>query len=223
MNVEDLIEKIIKKPLFLKLKGMVENNSYHDHEDVYSHLIKTKDIAKREISGGFITNPEAKQLFLQFVKEDFYGMKRSDILVLIALLHDIGKMLSVKEGSNFHPILVTNSSGITSIPGHEYWGSTIVGYVLQGLTMEPEVITYMANVIRLHDTFNESCWPPKKDWPMEVILNDVKSRAEDFYKEALFNIYCDCFTAKQFEYGKEMIIKIFNEPDLYIKREYVIH
>ncbi len=124
--MNNLIEKIILDPLFLKLKDVIENNPSHNHERVCDHLIKTRDIAQREISGEFIISPEAKKLFLEFVNEDLYGMKRADIMILIALLHDVGKILSVKEGDNLHPILVTNSSGITFLPGHEYWGSTIV-------------------------------------------------------------------------------------------------
>ena len=96
--MDPLIEKIIRNPLFLRLKNVVENNAWHDHEDVYSHSVKTKDIARREISGDFITNPQAKKLFQQFTNEDFNGMKRADIMILIALTHDIGKILYVKEG-----------------------------------------------------------------------------------------------------------------------------
>lgn len=222
MDLNTLISKIISNPIFLKLKNVVENNGYHDHETVYDHLIKTKDIAKREIAADFITNPEAKKLFLQFINEDFQGMRRAEIMTLIALLHDIGKILTVKEGNNIRSIVVTDSSGMTSIPGHEYWGSTIVTDTLQGLTLDPEVITYIANVVRLHDTFGEVYFNVRKDWSMETLLNDTESRAEGLYKEAMFNQYCDCFTAKPFEYGKEMLIKLFNQPGLYIKREYVI-
>lgn len=220
--IEEYIKKIIDSPLFIKLKDVVENNDYHDHEAVYDHLIKTKDIALREIKGDFVTNSEAKKLFLEFVNKDFQGIKRTNIMVLIALLHDIGKILSVKEGGNFSPIVVTDSSGITSIPGHEYWGSTIVEMILKDFNLESEIIAYISNVTRLHDTFGGAYWALKKNWPWDLVLNDVKSRAEGFYKEALFNIYCDCFNAKPFEYGENMIVKVFNEPSLYIKREYVI-
>lgn len=220
--IEEYIKKIISSLLFLRLKDVVENNGYHDHEVVYDHLIKTKDIAQREIKGDFIANPEAKKLFLKFVNEDFYILKRVDIMILIALLHDIGKILTVYEGDTEHPLLATNSSGITFCPGHEFWGSTIIGEILNDLALPEEVINYIATIIKLHDTFSDSYWKDRKEWLLEQILNDVKSRAGGFYKEALFNIYCDCFNAKPFEYGKSMIIKIFNEPSLYIKREYVI-
>lgn len=222
MDLHTLILKVISSPIFLKLKNVVENNGYHDHEPVYDHLIKTKNIALKEIKGDFITSPEAKKLFLEFVNEDFQGMKRTDIMILIALLHDIGKILYVKEDHHSRSIVVTDSSGITSIPGHEYWGSTIVAEMLQGLTLNPEVITYIANIVGLHDTFGEVYFNIRKDWPIETLLNDVKSRAEGLYKEAMFNQYCDCFTAQPFEYGKEMLIKLFNELSLYINREYVI-
>lgn len=222
MELDNIIASIIKNLLFLRLKEVVENNGYHHHEKVYDHLIKTKAIAKREISADFITNPEAKELFFEFVNEDFHGMKRADIMILIALLHDVGKILSVKDGNNLHPILVANSSRITSLPGHEYWGSTIVEKFLKEFTLDPQILRYISNVIRLHDTFSENYWAPRNDWPMEAILNDVKSRAEGLYKEALFNIYCDCFTAAPFQTAKEKIVQIFNEPALYTKREYVI-
>ena len=222
MDLEKAIQTIIQNTLFLGLKDVVENNAYHDHEPVYSHLIKTKDIALNEIKGDFITSLEAKKHFLKFVNENFQGMKRADIMILIALLHDIGKILSVKEDDNVRPIAVTDSSGTTSIPGHEYWGSTIIGTILQDFTLKFEIITYIVNVVRLHDTFGGVFFDTRKDLSTETLLNDVKSRAEGLYKEAMFNQYCDCFSAKPFEYGKEMLIKLFNEPDLYKKREYVI-
>lgn len=220
--IDNFIEKILQNPLFLKLKNVVENNGYHDHEDVYSHSIKTKDIALREIKGDFITNLEAKKAFLQFINEDFHGFKRADVMILIALLHDIGKILSVKEDSNIHPLLVTNAQSITSCPGHEYWGSTIVAEVLKDLSLPKEITDYMAAVIRNHDAFSADYFEAKSDWDLNFLLNHVKSRAEGLYKEAMFNQYCDCFTAQPYQKAKEMIVKIFNQPTLYIEREYVI-
>lgn len=220
--VNNFIEKVIQNPLFLKLKGVVENNGYHDHEDAYSHSVKTKDIAIREISGNFITNPEAKKAFTDFIAEDFHGFNRGDIIILIALLHDIGKILCVKENGNTHPLLVTDASGVTFCPGHEYWGSTIAALVLKDLSLPEEITVYIANVIKLHDTFSAGYFEGKQNWAGDLFINDVKSQAEGLYKEALFNRYCDCFTAEPFQAAKEMIIKIFNEPALYGKREYVI-
>lgn len=220
--IEDLILEIIQKPLFLRLKKVVENNPYHDHETVYDHLIKTKDIAQREIRADFITNPEAKQLFLEFINEEVTGMKRADLMILVALLHDAGKILSVKEGGKVRPIVVTDAQGQTSIPGHEYWGSTIVDQFLEELSLDPETVKYISTVVGLHDAFQGPYLPSKEDWKVSDIVEDMKSKAEGFYIESMFNNYCDVFTAEPFQPSKKTVIKIFNEPDLYIKRDYVI-
>ena len=220
--MDPLIEKIIRNPLFLRLKNVVENNAWHDHEDVYSHSVKTKDIARREISGDFITNPQAKKLFQQFTNEDFNGMKRADIMILIALTHDIGKILYVKEGNLRRSIEVTDTEGITSPPGHEYWGSTIVSKVLEDLSLNDEVVSYISKGVKVHDGFQGDYLPSRKDWPMEKLINDIKSRAEGLYIESMFNNFCDVFTAPPFQPYKELVIKIFNEPSLYKRREYVI-
>ena len=54
------------------------------------------------------------------------------------------------------------------------------------------------------------------------IENDAKSKAEGYYKESMFNMYCDGYTAGAFEFGKKMIEEIFNEPTFYIPRQYFI-
>lgn len=220
--MEDLINKIIQNPLFLRLKNVVENGPYHNHEDVYSHVIKVKDKALKEIDADFIDNLEAKDKFNAFITEDLHGFKRGDLMVLIALVHDIGKILSVKDGNQLRPILVTNEKGQTFCPGHEHWGSTIVGEVLEEFSLPKEVTDYIAAVIRNHDTFNPLYFDSKASLTFDLLINDVKSRAEGFYIEALFNVYCDCFDAAPFKSAKDMIVRIFNEPKLYERQEYVV-
>lgn len=220
--INNLVEKIINSPLFLKLKEVVENNAYHDQESIYDHLIKTKNIAQREILGDFITNPEAKKLFLNFVSEDFHGFKRSELMILIALLHDIGKVLSLKENGKTSSLLITDSKGETRCPGHEYWGSTIVGEFTKDLSFPDEVINYISKLIGLHGAFQADFLPSRKDLPLLEIINDVKSGAEGYYIESMFNNFCDVYTASPFQPLKQLVIDIFNEPVLYTKREYVI-
>lgn len=220
--MNEFINRIIQNPLFLQLKNTIENNAYHNHEGAYSHSIKTKDIALEAIKGDFITNIEVRQEFLKFINENFYGMKRAEIMVLIALVHDIGKVLYVKEGDRTRPLLISDPSGNTMCPGHEYWGSTIVNQVLKDLPLNKEIIDYIKGVIKLHDTFNESYFAVKTNWPLDLLMNDVKSRAEGLYKEALFNVYCDCYALIPYQSAKEMVVRIFNEQSLYQERQYLI-
>ncbi len=220
--IDKLIEKIINTPLFLRLKNVEENGPYHDHELTYDHLIKTKNIAQRELKAEFITNSDAKKAFLEYINENFYGFKKADLIVIIALLHDVGKILSVKENGIIRSIVITASDGETIIPGHEYWGSTIVSEFLKDLSLPKEVIDYVSNVVGLHGEFQGEYLPSRRDWPMEKLLNDIKSKAQGLYIESLFNHYCDVHTAGPFKEVKPLVIKVFNQPELYIKREYVI-
>lgn len=201
--ISTYINKIIQNPKFLKLKKVIENNSYHDKESVYNHLIKTKNIAQDKIKGGFIKNPKAKGSFLQFANEDLDEFKKGDLMILTALLHDIGKLKSK---------LITNSQGVTSCPNHEYLGSTMV---YQLIKFSSEIMKLIAHVIRNHDAFGDSYFKSKKNWSLERLIADIKSKSKNLHKEILFNIYCDCYTAKPAKYRVEMIAKIFNQPIFY--------
>lgn len=222
MNLEEIINKIIQGSLFLRLKDIVENNAWHDHETVFEHLIKTKDTAKEKITGEFVTNPEAEKLFLEFVGVDFDGLKKADLMVIAALLHDVGKILYLKEGDNQKSIVKTDSDGVTTIPGHEYWGSTIVDKLLEELSLTDKQMRYISGIIRLHDTFQGPYFPSKENWEYERILDDIKCRAEGLYIESMFNNYCDVYNAVSFQPYKELIIRIFSDPYFYTKREYYI-
>lgn len=220
MKLDSLISQIIQNPLFIRLKENEENGPYHNHELTYDHLIKTKDIAQREVKGDFITNAEAKKLFLEFVEKDVYGLKKGEVMILTALLHDIGTILQVQENDEYRPIKVQEGE-INTFPGHEYWGSTIVSEFTKDLLPE-EITNLIAQVIKLHDVYGETYFATKTDWSFSKLLNDVKSRAENLYKESLFNIYCDCFTAAPYQNAKRKIVELFNDPGLYIERKYVI-
>lgn len=218
--MDKITEQIINSPLFLKLKLVVENNPWHDHEVVYDHLIKTHKIASEQISGDFITDETAKKLFLDFINENVEGVKRKDLMLITALIHDIGKILYYKDGNKDQSLRHENSEGITRMPGHEYWGSTIVPKLLEDTGLSNGNTKIIENVVRLHDTFNDGHFSGFSN--NEELVDDIKARAEGFYKETLFNIYCDVFTAKPSEALVKKIAEIFNQLSLYTPREYFI-
>lgn len=222
MNIDEIAKKIINSPLFLKLKPVIENNDWHDNESVYDHLIKTYEIAKDQITGDFITNVEAKKLFLEFVNSNFEGIKMSDVMILTALIHDIGKALYYKENQEEKPLRHVNNQGITRFPGHPYWSSTLVFGLLKEYGLSEKLLEKIASVVRLHDTFNDVFLANTSSWKMEDVIDEVKTIAENYHIEALFNIYCDEFTAEVSRDSIKKMIEIFNSPLLYSKREYFI-
>lgn len=225
-NLDQIIDKITSHGLFLRLKDVVEHGEgWHDHEVVFDHLIKTANIAKEQVDGGFITNPEAKELFDNWMNEELGGMKRRNLSILIAILHDCGKILIFKEGEKTFP-LITNRPGFkdqTLCPGHEYWGGEIVSpKILKEIGLDKNIIDYISQVIKLHDALGYVYLTGKEKWSIKDLVSDVKSKAQGLYKESMFNMYCDGYTAKAFEEGKKRLEEIFNAPSLYIAREYFI-
>ena len=221
LNLEEIIEKIKQTPDFLKLKDVVENNAYHDRQKTFDHLVLTCNKAKEIVKGEFIADLDTRKKFLEFMNKDVFGMKRGDVLVIAALLHDIGKILWFKEGETDKPLELVED-GITSYPNHEYWGSTIVSDVLADLDFPEELIKYISDCVRMHATFTDSYLMPRIDFPFDKLINDVKSCSEGLYIETLFNQYCDGFYAEPFQYAIELITKIFNFKDLYTPRNYYI-
>lgn len=222
VKLDQLVEQIKSSPEFQKLKTVIENNGYHDNEPVYSHLIKTYEIAEEKIKGDFISNQEAKKLWDGFLAKEVAGMARKDILVLVALLHDFGKVLSYEDNGKTESILSNKPNNTTQCSGHEYWGSVFIKDFLKQFSLPIEIIEYISNLIRLHDSINEGYFSPKKGWPIELIVKDLKSRSDVFYIEALFNIYCDCYNAKPFQFALKTIEELFNQPNLYLPRKYFI-
>ncbi len=199
MKLEEIIQEIVKQPGFLSLKDIVEDNPYHGHEDVYAHSLKTMELAGKNIDGSFITDPEARTLFLKYVREDLGGMSRGDLMILIALLHDIGKA-GVEQ--------VQTEDG-TRLLGHEKKGAEMVGLMIEDLRFTKNQVDLIEKVIRLHDKYNE------KNLSKGLRIERIREMGEGAHVEILFNIYCDCFNAKPFQGLLEVIRKIFIDKELY--------
>lgn len=226
-KLEQTLEQVKSHPLFLRLQDVIENiDGFHNHETVFDHSVKTADIALREREGDFITHETAKKLFKEFLEEDVYGIKRGDVIVLTALMHDCGKLLTFKENGKDFPLNTRkpNTADQTTAPGHDFWGGHIVvPEILSSLKVNSNVIREVSRMVEMHSILNDrNYYEVRKDWPIEDLSSNVKAYAEGRFLEGLFNAYCDCFTAEPFALSKEKIIQLFNTPSLYNKREYLI-
>lgn len=211
-------EKIIAHPYFQKAKDVIENNSCHDHQSVYDHLLLTANRAEKATRGEFITNQEAKVLFQQWLDEEIFGMGKRDVAIITALVHDIGKIFSYKENGKVYSIVKTREDGTTFIPGHEYWGATIVPKMLTDVGLSDKLANHIAELVRLH-TFQDIYAPIFSSIPMQKFLEKIKSQ-ENWYKESLLNSYADVQSC--FPEWIEFVKKVFNEPGLYREREYFV-
>lgn len=223
-DLEKTLEEIKSHPLFLRLKDVVENiDGSHNHEPVYDHCVKTAEIAKDVVKGDFIQNPEAKEKFTSWMGEDFHGMKKSDRTVIAALIHDCGKLLYLEEVVEKTSINLQKPDGQTACPGHEFWGGRLVApELLKDLSLPEEVKRHICGVVKAHNAYGDTYFSLKKDWSIEEIVFDIKARADGFYEESLFNLYCDTYTSPKFADEKIKIEEVFNQPSFYIPRKYFI-
>lgn len=230
MNIDAVLEQIQNHPLFLRLKNVVENGFengkvWHDHEPVFDHATKTLRIAKERLSGDFITNPQAKELFEQWKENDVFGVKQKNLTQIIALIHDCGKILSYTEGEKV-ATLITPKPGFPEqvlCPGHEYWGAKlIVPELLKNIDIPEKAKGYIQTVVEYHGFFSNPYFPTKTNQTVDELLQGLKPYYGGYYIEGLFNMYCDGYTATAFDEGKKRIEELFNTPDLYTLREYFI-
>ncbi len=221
-DLDQLVSNITNSSHFQKLKTIIENNPYHDNESVYDHLIKTYKTAKQALKGTYIKSREAKKEFENFLKAPVGNITMHDALALTALLHDIGKILVYEDSGKQVSINSLKPDGKTQCAGHEYLGSTILETFVNDIPLDETAKKHITSGIRLHDTFNETYFHTKENWPIEILVSDVKARAEGLHKEMLFNIYCDCSTAKPFQFALPLIETLFNQPELYAERKYFV-
>lgn len=222
-SLDEILNKIQEHEKFLLLKNIIENNAYHKNEDVLSHSLKTLNLAKQNITGGFISDPVAKKSFLDCVNLEIDEIKIADLMVISALLHDIGKILIFQEGEQTKTVLTVKPNGETLCPGHEYWGSLIIPGILAEFGLGGKAVDLVQKIVRLHGAFNSHLYyAQREDWPLELLINEIKAGSEEIYLELLFNSFCDCFYPEVFQKAKARILEIFNSPLFYFKREYLI-
>lgn len=213
-DVGKAAEQIVNNPHFLKLKKIIENNSYHDHESVFDHSIKSYKFAQKEIKGSFIKNEEAKMAFDSYISVRVDGVEKRDLMQILALVHDIGKTTVFEIDGKQKSIVETLPNGETFTPYHDYWGSLIVKDVVDGVGFSDEQIWYLSNCIRIHGTFN-SVWKENGDKNATEILEILKKASEGCHVEQIFNGYCDCYSAKPFKDAISLIHGLLNMPETY--------
>lgn len=220
-DLEKTVKQIENNSNFRKLKNVIENNPYHDHESTYDHLLKTLRIAQKEIKGEYVNNTEAKTAFESYISVHIDGILKRDLMLIFALIHDIGKIIVFEENGRKIPMEIENADGTTTAKGHEYWGSLIVPEITKELDLSQGVIDYLSKCVRLHGTFS-NVWNENKEASAIKILPYLKRASEGIQVELIFNGYCDCFTAKPFQPAIPLIHELLNLPETYEEVKYSI-
>lgn len=219
-ELTQLQEKIIAHPYFQKTKTVIENNVCHPNESVSDHLLATAKRAEEAVTGEFITDKKAQDLFRNWLKEEHIGIQTKEIVFLVALLHDIGKIMVYEENGRQTSINEKQKDGQTRAFGHEYWGGAVAQEILIDVGTKPELAKYIANLVKLHDTFTFSDVDKEKTTAEYIAL--VKAKGRGFEKEILFNTYVDLAVCSLFENWIQIVKQLFSSETLYQKRRYFV-
>lgn len=213
-NLEEIAEQIINHPYFQKSKLPIENNGNHIDDPVFEHQMRTYEKAKDLVKGELITNSEAKTEFENLMNTEIEKIKTEDLLQIVSLLHDIGKIIVFNDNGKDFPLLRSLQNGKTDAPVHEYWGSLLAREILLELNLPTTAIDYITNCIRLHNSgFN--FW--FENIPNEKRLFEIKLRSENLHAEIIFGTYCDLFYGDGFKNQLNLPIEILNMPEAYQK------
>jgi len=156
-GVVKIEEKLLLKPEIQRLSKLVENNPYHDSENVLEHLQSTFINCQELLSFDFIESEELRERYKKRLSEkiDEEGVyKRNDLLLIASGLHDIGKGVEKEKGITHLEII--DADGNTKAPGHEHAGSTIIPELLLDLDLTPKEIATIQSLVDWHDTYSET-------------------------------------------------------------------
>lgn len=215
-----LQEKIIAHPHFQKAKTVIENNTCHPNESVYDHLLITHKRATEIINGAFITNENARNLFTQWMREEKFSMRYKEIALLVALLHDIGKILVYEENGKQFPLSALQKDGKTIALGHEYWGADVAEKILLDVGVSKELANYVATIVKLHGNLFFLQVDATKI--IDEHVADMKALGRGFEKEILFNVMADVTTCPLFQNWLKIVHQVFNEESFYHTRKYFV-
>lgn len=222
-SLDDTIQKLLTHPYFEKAKHVKEINPGHPEDSVYEHLVQTADFLKQHRGGEFISNSQARNSFQNFMKQETDGVPFGDIAVLAGLVHDIGKILSFREGDKITPINQPKpNSDQTYSPHHGYWGAeTIVRPLLGDVGVNGKVADYITDIVRVHLVpFNY--YKLSGGFAIKDAVADLKPWLEGLHVEVVFVAYADVAYNPRMRDCWELMGKMLDEPDLYLRREYFV-
>jgi putative nucleotidyltransferase with HDIG domain len=129
LKANELIKEL---PELYELKEVVENNSSHDHENVFDH---TMDVLKNVN----VIIGQLKPEIRSYMNEEVSDYKRKDMVFLATLFHDIAKKETI--GYNEEK---------TSCVGHEEVGSQKASNILKRFDISPQEKIIVLYLIKNH-------------------------------------------------------------------------
>jgi len=216
LNVAKVEERLLLKPEVQRLSKLVENNSYHEFENVLEHLQSTFINCQELLSFDFIESPGLKKRYKERLSEkvDENGKyTRKDLLLIASSLHDIGKGVEKEKGIIY--LEVIDEVGNTRAPGHEHAGGVIIPDLLAEFDFTQKEIVAIQSLVDRHDTYSETYCKANLTKEAGPDIARIQKRQPMFAVELLLHIMADTWGAKPYvEWRDYFLQELFQNETL---------
>lgn len=131
-------------PEYYALETVVENNPWHDRQNVLDHVIKVYAALEQLLEFGECADLQKTFLFKYF-SHAVGNHSRKEIVCAATLLHDIAKS----------DTLVTTADDSSYCPGHELIGASRVHKFSKRLMLDAVAADYVERIVRYHGFISE--------------------------------------------------------------------
>lgn len=177
-------------PELQKLKGTVENNAWHDNDNVFTHTVAVFNKTLEALSFSFIGNGERRRQLqnyfhqpvarLPYIYGSFFTTK-GDVLLFATAFHDIAKPQT----------FTINSDGKTACPNHEALGADISKEILIRNGFQKEVVQRAAAIIVNHAKPHMILNPAFTEEKRAEELAKFREEHPDIYLDLLIHAMAD--------------------------------
>lgn len=208
IDVQELKKGTYKNllPEVYELKKITENNSWHKSQNLFDHTIETVTILSNIISLKMFSNKKfLKNVKYKFEKRIFENYKRKDLIMISAILHDIGKPIT----------LIINNDETTACPLHEIVGSSLIDLFSKRFLFSKKEELYVKKIVEYHTLFidiqNQIMKKGKKMFYFNIydnLSNEIKVDLILLHLADLLASDLKRVNFTEFEYRKKMMFEI---------------
>jgi len=193
-------ELVDRFPELVKLKGVVENNAWHDYDDVLKHTEVMKNVKS------IIQRDNLEVYFNQPVGGEF---TRGETLVMAAAFHDIAK-----------PETIEINGTVTSCPNHELIGAGQTEEILKS-KFDNNVVNRVVSIIQNHGVPIGIFSPEKSEDQFKQELYKLKQEKGDIFVDLMVLVIADTKSSQlnkknpeEFNFRISLGNKVLNELSL---------
>jgi UTP:GlnB (protein PII) uridylyltransferase len=217
-----IIDEIIEQPhpvldkILKNSKKQIENSKWHVSQTLSDHLLKTKQEVKKIINS-------LGNKYLDYLNQKVDQNSKKDLLILVGLLHDIGKdVKGIRSETDeiYDPLKKGIQLKKTSYIGHEKAGGIAVISILEEIGFSKKEVEYLSQFITNHDYIHQAVESVYKGEDKEDAVKKVKNMVGELYPELLLQTLADLrggmldlIDKKEYDFREKLLLDLIQEQE----------